>query len=138
MRPAPTVSSPLLSCRLLKAGKVDLDYLVRYTNAPWLVVQNPGGSDDGMFARDDDGNPLCWDQNANAPASALAAEVAPALKGELTLPDGRVTKPVFHLLAERYLREEYSPSAVSGRTGIPAESIRRIAAKLLTLLSRKK
>ena len=26
---------------LLKAGKVDLDYLVRYTNAPWLVIKTP-------------------------------------------------------------------------------------------------
>ena len=26
----------------------------RYTNAPWLVVRNPGGADDGLFARDDE------------------------------------------------------------------------------------
>ena len=43
---------PALVHELLKAGKVDLDYLVRYTNAPWLVVQDPGGADDGLFARD--------------------------------------------------------------------------------------
>ena len=28
---------------LLAARKVDLDYLVRYTNAPWLVRREPGG-----------------------------------------------------------------------------------------------
>ena len=27
---------------LLRAGKVDLDYLVRYTNAAWLVIAGPG------------------------------------------------------------------------------------------------
>src|SRR5690606_6899410 len=47
---------------LLKADRVDLDFLVRYTNAPWLVVRNPGGADDGLFARDADGNPLAWDK----------------------------------------------------------------------------
>ncbi len=29
---------------LLKAGKIDLDYLIRYTNAPWLVIDDPGGA----------------------------------------------------------------------------------------------
>ena len=115
---------------LLKAGKVDLPYLVRYTNSPWLVVQNPGAADDGMFARDDDGNPLCWDQETQSAASALRPDVSPAMKGEFTLPDGRVAKPVFHILAERYLREEYSPANVAGRTGIPAETIRRLAAEI--------
>ncbi len=115
---------------LLKAGKVDLPYLVRYTNAPWLVVQNPGGADDGMFARDEDGNPLCWDEETASAASALRADVSPAMKGEHTLPDGRIAKPVFHILAERYLREEYSPASVAGRTGISAETIRRLAAEI--------
>src|SRR5690606_7081718 len=47
---------------LLKADRIDLDFLVRYTNAPWLVLRNPGGADDGLFARDADGNPLAWDK----------------------------------------------------------------------------
>src|SRR6266436_8031325 len=51
---------------LLHADRIDLDYLVRYTNAPWLVVQNPGGSDDGLFARDHaSGKPLAWDRRAS-------------------------------------------------------------------------
>ena len=44
---------------LLKADRIDLDYLVRYTNAHWLVVRNPGGADDGLFARDAEGHVLC-------------------------------------------------------------------------------
>ncbi|MEO6226629.1 MAG: molybdopterin-dependent oxidoreductase, partial [Thermomonas sp.] len=44
---------------LLKADRVDLDYLVRYANAHWLVIRNPGGADDGLFARDADGEALC-------------------------------------------------------------------------------
>src|SRR5688572_652271 len=62
---------------LLKADRVDLDYLVRYTNAHWLVVRNPHGHDDGLFARDAQGRPLCWDRNAAAAAPAEAIDIAP-------------------------------------------------------------
>ncbi len=44
---------------LLVHDRVDFDYLVKYTNAHYLVVRNPGGADDGLFARDARGNPLC-------------------------------------------------------------------------------
>ena len=37
---------------LLRSDRIDLDYLVRYANAHWLVMRNPGGADDGLFARD--------------------------------------------------------------------------------------
>jgi sulfite dehydrogenase (quinone) subunit SoeA len=47
---------------LLRMDRIDLDYLVRYANAHWLVVRNPGGADDGLFARDAEGRPLCWDR----------------------------------------------------------------------------
>ena len=115
---------------LLRAGKVDVDYLIRYTNAPWLVIQDPGAADDGLFARDEAGTPLVWDRVAQALRASGDPDVRPALKGEVTLPDGRRARPVFHLLAERYLAETYSPDAVAPRTGIPAATIRRIAAEL--------
>ena len=44
---------------LLRSDRIDLEYLVRYANAHWLVVRNPGGADDGLFARDAEGNALC-------------------------------------------------------------------------------
>ncbi len=44
---------------LLHSDRIDFDYLVRYANAHWLVIRNPGGADDGLFARDTDGKPLC-------------------------------------------------------------------------------
>ena len=59
---------------LLRMDRIDLDYLVRYANAHWLVVRNPGAADDGLFARDADGNPLCWDRGALAPSPANAGE----------------------------------------------------------------
>src|SRR5262249_51121177 len=36
---------------LLRAGKIDADYLARFTNAGWLVIQDDGAADDGLFAR---------------------------------------------------------------------------------------
>ncbi|MCX7042318.1 MAG: molybdopterin-dependent oxidoreductase, partial [Gammaproteobacteria bacterium] len=115
---------------LLKADRIDLDYLVRYTNAHWLVVANPGAADDGLFARDADGAPLCWNRNTGAPGLALSADVSPVVIGEFELADGRKARPVFHLVAERYLDPQYSPDAVAARCGIPADTIRRIAREL--------
>ena len=114
---------------LLRADRVDLDFLARYTNAPWLVVRNPGGADDGLFARGENGRPLAWDRTRGA-VDAAGADLSPVLVGEFTLPDGRRARPVFHLMAERYLGAEYAPEAVAERCGIPAARIRRIAAEI--------
>jgi anaerobic selenocysteine-containing dehydrogenase len=115
---------------LLRSDRIDLDYLVRYANAHWLVVRNPGGADDGLFVRDADGHPLCIDRNTDAPVDAGSVDISPAVVGEYTFPDGRRVVPVFQLLAERYLDPRYSPDAVSERCGIPADTIRRIAREL--------
>ncbi|HYD67363.1 molybdopterin oxidoreductase family protein [Azospirillum sp.] len=115
---------------LLHADKIDIDYLVRYTNAPWLVIQDPGAADHGLFARDADGNPLCWDAKAGTLVSAKLPDVAPAIVGEFTLADGRTAVPSFQLLAERYMDAQYAPDAVAERCGVPAADIRRIAAEL--------
>ena len=59
---------------LLRMDRIDLDYLVRYANAHWLVVRNPGGADDGLFARDGAGRPLCWDRAASSSSPLGAAQ----------------------------------------------------------------
>ncbi|MEQ8825824.1 MAG: molybdopterin oxidoreductase family protein [Filomicrobium sp.] len=115
---------------LLRTKQVDLDYLVRYTNAPWLVIKNPGGDDDGLFARDEDGRPLAFDKSTESFVDAETAEIKPALSGSFTLPDGREAVPSFELLATRYLSSEYSPERAAKETGISADTIRRIAAEL--------
>jgi sulfite dehydrogenase (quinone) subunit SoeA len=114
---------------LLRSDRIDLDYLVRFANAHWLVVRNPGGADDGLFARDADGEALCWDRTQGA-MRADAIDQSPMVVGEYTLPDGRRAVPVFQLVADRYLDAQYSPDAVSERCGIPAPTIRRIAHEL--------
>jgi anaerobic selenocysteine-containing dehydrogenase len=115
---------------LLRADKLDLEFLVRTTNAPWLVILNAGGADDALFARGEDHYPLAWDTRTNKAVSALLADITPAVVGTFTLPDERRAAPAFQLLAERYLDPQYAPDAVAARCGVDAPTIRRIAAEL--------
>src|SRR5581483_6765771 len=78
---------------LLKAGRVDLEYLVRYTNAHALVICEPNAPDDGLFLRDSKGHLIAWDNERNSAADATAAGIAPALTDE-RLVLGRRVKPV--------------------------------------------
>ena len=115
---------------LLLADRVDFAYLTRYTNAPWLVIDDPGGAEDGLFARDGEGAPLCWEPERAALASALRPEVRPALVGRFALEDGRAAVPAFEVMARRFLDAAYAPEAVAPRTGIAASTIRRVAREL--------
>jgi anaerobic selenocysteine-containing dehydrogenase len=115
---------------LLKAGRVDFEFLVRYTNAPWLIIRDDGAADDGLVARDASGNPLCWDQGVGALANALLPDTTPALVGEFELDGGRRAVPAFSLMAERYLDESHSPEGVASATGLSVATIKRIAAEL--------
>ncbi|MDX2224506.1 MAG: molybdopterin-dependent oxidoreductase, partial [Rhodospirillaceae bacterium] len=114
---------------LLRAGRIDLDYLVRYTNAPWLAIDAPGRADDGLIARDAAGRPLCWDRKSGAAVAATLPDVTPALRGRFNVGD-QTTVPVFQLMAERYLDAAYAPEAVAARCGVPAAQIRRLAREL--------
>ena len=115
---------------LLHADKVDLDYLIRYTNMPWLVIQDEGAADHGLFARDKDGNTLCFDKTSKKLADSRRADITPAMVGEFKLADGRKAVPAFQLLAERYMDSQYSPDAVAATCGLDAADIRRLAAEL--------
>ncbi len=66
---------------LLVHDRVDFDYLVKYTNAHYLVVRNPGGADDGLFARDARGEPLCA-ARPSSPVAHTAFSSLPPLAGE--------------------------------------------------------
>ncbi len=115
---------------LLRTGAVDVDYLLRYTNAAWLVVQNEGQADHGLFARNAAGKPLVWDRARNGAVAEDAVDAKPALKGEVRLDDGRRAVPVFELLARTYLDERYAPANVAQETGIAAAQIQRLAGEL--------
>src|ERR1700720_1751007 len=111
---------------LLKADRIDVDYLGRYTNAGWLVIQAPGTADDGLFARNKAGEAPV-PEPGGAPPSGMATGVSARLVGDAVLPDGRRAVPVFHLVAERYLDPCYAPEAVAETCGVPAATIRRLA-----------
>ncbi len=115
---------------LLAAQKVDLDSLARFTNASWLVIDAPGTADDGLFARNDDGNPLCLDSKSGNVLDATDPAIQPVMTAETTLADGRKAVSVLRLIATRFLGDEYTPEAAEKVTGIPAETTRRIAAEL--------
>jgi anaerobic selenocysteine-containing dehydrogenase len=115
---------------LLKAEKIDWDFLGRYTNATWLVIDDPGGAEDGLFLRNAEGIAQVWDRESQGlrPATDVAAKAA--IVGRFDLPDGRRAVPSFQILAKRYLDPGYAPEAVASRVGIPAATIKRIAAEL--------
>ncbi|MDE2004923.1 MAG: molybdopterin oxidoreductase family protein [Rhodospirillales bacterium] len=115
---------------LLRADRIDLDFLVRYTNAAWLVIDAPGTERHGLIARDAEARPLAWDRVQGAAIPAATPDMTPQIVGKVTLADGTQAHPVFHLLAERYLDGAYAPEAVAERCGIPAETIRRIAREI--------
>ncbi|HVS78580.1 MAG TPA: molybdopterin oxidoreductase family protein [Steroidobacteraceae bacterium] len=115
---------------LLEAGKVDAEFLVRYTNAHHLVIDAPGEADDGLIARDAAGRELAFDRASGSLVDAHTVGTDPALLGEVALPDGRHARPAFALLAQRYGGPEYAPEAVADRCGIEAAAIRRIAAEI--------
>ncbi|MEE9348208.1 MAG: molybdopterin oxidoreductase family protein, partial [Robiginitomaculum sp.] len=114
---------------LLRADKIDFPSLARYSNAPWLVIQNPGEADDGLFLRDKKGFPLIWDVKKKKAVSGYDKDISPAFAGERKI-KGKTVVPSFELLARRYMDPQYSPDAVAERTGLTADTIRRIAAEL--------
>ena len=115
---------------LLMAEQVDLDSLSQFTNAPWLVIDDPGAKDHGLFARDGEGRPLCVDKTSGEIVDATRVDISPSLVAETTLSDGRTARASFRLLAERFLSSEYSPEKAEAVTGVPAATIRRIASEL--------
>ncbi|MDT8327927.1 MAG: molybdopterin oxidoreductase family protein [Roseovarius sp.] len=114
---------------LISAGKIDLDYLSRYTNAPVLLNGDEGSPEFGLFLRDDDGKPLVIDRNTGK----LAAFDTPGIRPDLSATHraaGVTHRPVMHHMAERYLDPQYAPEAVAERCGITPEKIHRIAAEI--------
>ncbi len=119
---------------IIKQGLYDRDFLVQYSNAAQLVNQDEANSEYGMFLRTevpeqegcfDPQNKLWWDRNSNRPVVTHAQGADPRLLGEFTLNDGTRVKPAFQLLTERV--QEYTPEWAQNITGVPADTIRRLA-----------
>ena len=115
---------------LMESGKIDIDYLIRYTNAPWLVIRNPGQANDGLFLRDDDGNALVIDRKTGKTVASNKGGITPELKGEIKVKSGGVAVPAFTLMAEEWMAPELSPENTEAKTGVSAERVRKLAAEL--------
>ncbi|MBM1690526.1 molybdopterin oxidoreductase family protein [Sulfitobacter geojensis] len=114
---------------LMKAGKMDLNYLAQYTDAPVLVNNDEKSPEYGLYLRDESGKQLVVDRVTGK----LTPYDKPGVKPDLSATHrakGVTHRPVFHQMAEMYLSDEYAPEAVAERCGIPAKRIRAIAAEL--------
>ncbi|MES2364508.1 MAG: molybdopterin oxidoreductase family protein [Pseudomonadota bacterium] len=115
---------------LLSRELFDWEFLIRYTNCAWLVVDTPGQQGNGLFLRDEAGNPLVWDLEKKTFVNGLEKDIAPALFGDFVAPDGRPVRTVMSLTAERYLDDRYAPANVAEECGVPAETIERMALEM--------
>ncbi|SFG87612.1 molybdopterin oxidoreductase family protein [Sulfitobacter dubius] len=118
----------LIHC-LMKAGRIDLDYLARYTDAPVLLNSDRKSPEYGLQLRNADGKALVVDRKTGKLTPFDQPGVRPDLAATYRTA-GITHRPVFHQMAEQYLGEEYTPEAVADRCGIPAPRIRAIAAEL--------
>ena len=109
----------LIYC-LIEAGKIDLPYLARFTNAPVLV-----DPDTGLFLRDDTGKPLIIDCNTKTVVPFDHQGADPDIRGTH---NGAGT--VFTKMIEHFLVPENAPEAVADICGISAKRIRTLAAEL--------
>ena len=119
---------------IVRLGLYDRAFLARYTNAGQLVNVDEASDQFGLMARNEDGdviNPLrphnflWWDRKQFRPVADHTAGADPALLGAFRLPDGTPVKPAFQLLEERV--QGFTPEWAAGITGIPADTIRRLA-----------
>jgi anaerobic selenocysteine-containing dehydrogenase len=119
---------------LIQQGLYDREFLVQYSNAAELVINDPRREDHGLFKRVemhieegcfDPENKLWWDRGLDIAMGTHTPGCDPYLLGEFELEDGTPVKPSFQLLKERV--DDYTPEWAEDITGIPAETIRRLA-----------
>ena len=118
----------LVHC-LLKAGKIDADYLARWTNAPCLLNEDPDSADFGLLLKDDDDKPVVLDRTTGKPVPFDTPGVRPDLTGSWRHA-GCTHRPVFHRMVDRYLSVDYAPETVAPRTGLSPDRIRTLAGEI--------
>jgi len=119
---------------IIRQGLYDRDFLVQYSNAAELVNQDENSAGYGMFVRSDavveEGcfdpqNKLWWDRELDQPIATHSPGADPYFLGAFNLEDGTPVKPSFQLLVDRV--KEYTVDWASDITGIPADTIKRLA-----------
>jgi anaerobic selenocysteine-containing dehydrogenase len=124
-----------LNHEIIRTGLYDREFLIEYSNSAELVNMDENNPEYGMFIRaevpEEEGcfdpqNKLWWDRTTNKEIVARREiDHDPYLLGEYNLADGTSVKTSFQLLHERL--EKYTPDWAASITGIPAETIRRLA-----------
>src|SRR5688572_8936537 len=119
---------------IVQRGLYDRDFLAQYTNAGYLVNLDQASEDFGLVVCDESKteeyphyrhNQLWWDRFSNRPVLNHTGGTDPYLLGEFMLADHTPVKPAFQLLRERL--EQYTVEWAEEVTGIPAETIYRLA-----------
>ncbi|MEM8654211.1 MAG: molybdopterin oxidoreductase family protein [Pseudomonadota bacterium] len=118
----------LVHC-LMKAGKIDVNYLAQFTNAPCLINGDEKSPEFGLLLRDDDGKELVMDRTTGKLTPFDQKGVKPDLTATYRHA-GFSHRTVMQHMAERYLSDEYAPEAVADRVGISAKRIRTLAAEI--------
>ncbi len=114
---------------LMSAGRIDVPYLVRYTNAAHLVDQDPRSATFGSFLRDRDGRELVWDRTRHRAVPWDTPDLPPTLTGTFNV-GATHAKPVFQLMTETYLDPALAPEAIAPACGVEPAVIHRLAAEL--------
>ncbi len=115
---------------LLSHQLIDEAFLIRYTNAHWLVHDAPGTATHGLFYRNEKDKPLCFELEKNMFTEADKADILPALFGDYALDNGAKVKTVMQCIIEQYLDEQYAPAQVAPICQIEADTIERIALEM--------
>ncbi|WP_455207765.1 molybdopterin oxidoreductase family protein [Kaarinaea lacus] len=119
---------------IIKQGLYDREFLIQYSNAAQLVNLNKDDDEYGLLVRteEEDAEHLAqpqdqvwWDRITNKPVMTHTKGADPNLLGEFKLDDGTPVKPAFQLLVDRV--KDYTPEWASNITGIPVETISRLA-----------
>ena len=123
-----------LISEIIKQGLYDRDFLTQYSNSAQLVNMDENSTEYGMFVRaevpEEEGcfdpqNKLWWDRKLDRAVVTHTEGCDPRLLGSFKLEDGTPVKPAFQLLIDQV--KEYTPEWAEGITGIPVETIRRLA-----------
>ncbi len=120
--------------QIIEKGLYDREFLARYSNAGQLVNQDETSDEFGLFAMNPEGdkinpdyphNKFWWDRLSGKLVPTHTEGADPCLRGTFALADGTPVKPAFQLLVDRV--RQYTPEWAAEITGIPAETIYRLA-----------
>ena len=114
---------------LLKAGKIDIEYLSNFTNAPVLINEDKKSNEFGLLLKDKDKKYLVVDRLTGKTVPFDQKGIVPDIAGKVKI-NGITHRSVFQILIEKYLDNQYSPEATSEKTGISSKTVKRIAAEL--------